>query len=144
MIKVHILRRDLSTTDAGALRALLIDAGCPSGQIDVVDHVGAPGENSDEEVVVTVLSSSVLTAPDLEVTLLNTLNGGRRTIGVWPKNCEQESLPPAVLKYCFSVVPWDPDRIRLVVTGEDYICFESPRGEPLETPSEEHRICPKQ
>ena len=143
MAKIHIHRRNLSATDANNLRTLLVDAGCQNGEIDVIDHIDPPEEDSDQELVLTVLSPDVLTDPGLEASLLSTINGGRRAIGIWPKNSEQERIPAAVLKYCFSVVPWDSERIRAVVAGEDCICFETPHGEPLETPPEEHRVCPK-
>lgn len=141
MAKVHIYRRQ--QPDLVAIRDLLIAAGCSSDNIDAIDIINPPGEGSDEEVVVCLLTPDLLVDPELEQVLLRAIDGGRRVVGIWPQHADNSTVPPAIVKYCYSVVPWNVDRVGSVVHNDDSICFQTPKGEALDMPEDEHYVCPE-
>lgn len=142
MPKFHIDGRALSEAEIDQVRAALVAAGCDSEDIDVIRTVTKPTEKSDDEVFVCILSPAFLADAQLESILLQAIDGGRRVIAVWPKGSANLATPPAVLKYCYSVVPWDQERLREVLAQDDCICFQTPAGDPLDMPEPERRICP--
>ena len=142
MPKLHIDARLLQDDDAEELRSLLVAADCDPDDVDLIRSIPEANDDADDEVIVCLLTPAMLSEARLESILLQAINGGRRVIGIWPKESGNLAAPPSVLKYCYSVVPWDADRLREVVRDDDCICFQTPEGEALEMPEPERRICP--
>lgn len=133
MRRVRILASEMPVEDLKAVSQLAMQAGFFADEIDVVKAVEAPVAHCDDEVMLVVLSPTICQRPGLEAELVKAHNGGtRRTIAVWPRDVGHEAVPPdAALKYCYSIVRWDADKLRAVAADDDVLCFETPSGERL-------------
>jgi hypothetical protein len=143
MTKVLIYSRNLSPAEVDSLRHLLSKAGCNPARIEVIDLIEQPDDEADEEIIVCLLTPDLVSDPELEQGLLRGIDGGRRVIAIWQEGAPQTGAPASVLKYCYSIVPWDTDRVRAVMRDDDFICFETATGQPLEMPEPERRVCPE-
>lgn len=66
MAKVKILKKTISEQELKEMFALLEGAGCDAGDIEVIESVGAPDSESEDEVVVVLGSSANCDDPALE------------------------------------------------------------------------------
>ena len=108
----------------------------------MVDAVGEPDAECEEEIVVILASADSCADPALEEDLAITQRGGRRAICVWPEGAAADAKPPdAMNKYPYSIIRCDPEQFRVVASGEDQHCFEAPNGEPLPKPQTERNLC---
>lgn len=124
-----------------ALLKLLAEAGCevvdeeltvsePDGgeDVDNVEDPAAPGsdepvpeddeasagraEPEDEEWGVILLSPECLADEELGRVMHRAAAQGRRVIGIWPPDTQDETLPRAFEDYGGDTVPWDADSLR--------------------------------
>jgi hypothetical protein len=144
MTRIKILGKVLSDEEVAAVKALAEAAGCQVGQIEVVRSVGEPDPDCEDEIIFVLTTPDTCADPNLEQELAKTPNGGRRAICIWPKDSQPFELPPATTKYSYSIVPWNAEKLRVVVADDDITCFESPTGEPLPKVPTERNLCVEQ
>lgn len=141
MRRIRILAKALSEDEIKAAAQLLEDAGFEGDEVDVVDEVGEPLADCDDELALIVLTDEVCGGADLEQQLAKQHNGGRRAICVWPATAPLTAEPPlAVRKYAYSIIPSDANKLGEVCGDDDVTRFEAPSGEPLPKP-EMDRLC---
>jgi hypothetical protein len=131
LTRIKIFGRALTAVEAEAVAGLVAEAGCAADQIDVVTSIGKPDVDSEDEVILLLGTPSTCGDADLENDLAQALNAGSRVIWIWPKDAEAGTLPVAAAKYSYSVIPWNPEKLRAVAADDDVMCFESPIGDPL-------------
>lgn len=139
---VKILRPGLTASTAQALQRLIVASGVDPSDIELIEDLPEQTQYADDEVIICVLGPELLAEPSLEASFLRAIGSGRRIVAVWPYGGAPVELPASFLKYCYSVVPWDAERLRPVLVEEDHLCFETQDGEPLEMPEPERRECP--
>jgi hypothetical protein len=144
MARIKILGKMLTDEEVEALKALGAEAGCEAGDIEVVESVGEPDPDCEDEIIFVLATPRTCADPDLEQELAKIPNGGRRTICIWPKGSQPFELPPATTKYSYSIVPWSVEKLRVVVADDDITCFESPTGQPLPKARTERNLCVEQ
>jgi hypothetical protein len=142
MRSIKILGKALGSEDTKALAALAAEAGCSPDEIEVVESVGEPDPDCDDEIVLVLASPAACADPDLEAELAAAQRGGRRAICIWPLSGEVTAEPPpAAQKYAYSIVPWDATKLRAVAADDDVLCFETAAGAPLPKPETERHVC---
>jgi hypothetical protein len=141
MSEVKILGKILTNHDVMELKALAAEAGCDLKNIEVVDSIGEPDPDSEDEVVLILATPATCSQADLEKEMAKAMNGARRAIWVWPKGAATAEVPEAAKKYSYSVVPWNAEKLAAVIADDDVICFELPTGQPMPKVKMEHNLC---
>jgi hypothetical protein len=141
MSEVKILVKTLTNHDVMELKALAAEAGCDLKNIEVVDSIGEPDPDSEDEVVLILATPATCSQADLEKEMAKAMNGARRAIWVWPKGAATAEVPEAAKKYSYSVVPWNAEKLAAVIADDDVICFELPTGQPMPKVKMEHNLC---
>jgi hypothetical protein len=142
MRRITILGRNLKDKEIEQIKRFAEDAGMTGDEIELVDAVGDPDPDCEDEIVLILASQETCADPALETDLATTQRGGRRAICVWPQNAAPDVQPPdAMNKYAYSIIRFDSDRFRVVATEEDQHCFETPDGLPLPKPKTERNLC---
>src|SRR5258708_5640351 len=96
---LKIFGKVLTKQQVEDLKGLLESAGCDPAQIEVLNAVGIPDPDCDDEVIIVMLTPAVCEADDLEKNVAQAQNGGRRVICIWPKDTAEVEAPPAAKKY---------------------------------------------
>jgi hypothetical protein len=141
MTRVKILRKKLNNDEIEKLKLLAVTAGYVHEEIELLDTISEPDVDCDDEVILVLASRDTCADPDLEKELAKTPNGGRRAVCVWPEGAEPSELPAAVMKYCYSIIPWNAEKLQAVAADDDIMCFESATGEPLPKVETERNLC---
>jgi hypothetical protein len=129
--RLTIFGKHLTQAEIEALKALLDEASRPVDEIIIVDSVGDPDPDLDDEVVVVLGTAATCADADLDADLAKVANGPRRAIWVWPEGTEAAALPQPAAKYSYSIIRWDSGKLRDVVADDDITCFETPAGVPI-------------
>src|SRR5262249_25744025 len=141
MRRVTILGRNLKDDEIQQIKRLAEDAGVPADEIELVDAVGEPDPDYEDEIVLIVASPETCADPALETDLATTQRGGRRAICIWPEGAAADAQPTdGMNKYAYSIIRFDAEQFRVVVTEEDQLCFEAPNGQPLPKPKTERNL----
>lgn len=140
-MRFKIFGSQLTNAEIEAIRALVIEADCTANNIDIISSIEDPSPDVDDEVILVLGTHGTCTDPDLEENLANVPNGGRRAIWIWPKDMVAAELPAAAAKYSYSVIPWNAEKLRVVVSDDDVLVFETPTGEPLPKVPTERNLC---
>lgn len=142
MRKIKLLAKGLTQTEIDAAVALAIASGCSAEEIEIVQEVGQPDPDCDEELVIFVLAPALCADPSIEGELKKTPNGGRRAICVWPDGAEPKQQPPAAAeKYAYSIIQPKPEKFSAVAADDDVMYRETPDGTPLPKVKMEHNEC---
>ena len=142
MRHITILGRNLKDEEIEQIKRLAEEAGMTGDEIEVVDAVGEPDPDCEDEIVLILASAESCADTALEADLATTQRGGRRAICVWPEGMVADALPPdAMNKYAYSIIRFDAEKLRVVATEEDQHCFEAPNGQPLPKPKTERNLC---
>jgi hypothetical protein len=142
MRRITIVGRNLKDEEIEQIKRLAEDAGMTGDEIEVVDAVGEPDPDCEDEIVLILASPETCVDPALETDLATTQRGGRRAICVWPHDAAPGAQPPdSMNKYAYSIIRFDTERFRVVATEEDQHCFENPDGQPLPKPKTERNLC---
>lgn len=142
MRRITILGRNLKDREIEQIKHLAEDAGMTGDEVEVVDFVGEPDLDCEDEIVLILASPETCADPALETDLATTQQGGRRAICVWPEDAAADAQPPdAMKKYAYSIIRFDTDQFRVVATEEDQHYFEAPNGQPLPKPKTERNLC---
>jgi len=141
MTRFTILGKCLTPVEIEALKALVGQMGCPADEIVVVDAVGDPDPELEDDVILLLGTDATLADADLETNLAKAANGARRAIWIWPMDSEATELPPPAAKYSYSAIPWSPEKLRAVAADDDVTCFETPVGKPLPPVPTERNLC---
>jgi hypothetical protein len=140
MADIRIFGKTLSEQEVERLKALLAEAGCDPLRITVIDSIGHPDPDCEDEIVLLLATSATCSAPILEKEMANVMNGSRRAIWVWPMD-GAPAVPEATKKYSYSVVPWNAGKLAAVIADDDMTCFELPTGQPLPKEKTERNLC---
>lgn len=139
-IKVH--SKGLAAPQLSALIELAKSAVGTTTEIEVVDAVGSPDPDCEDEVILILMSPAVCAAAELEEELKKAPNGGRRAVCIWPNDAEATSeSPKAARNYAYSIVPWDAEKLRGVLASDDVFCFETAMGVTLPKVPMDHNQC---
>lgn len=142
MTVIKLYRHGLSKDEVEELLKMAASAaGIPQSGIEIVEEVGEPEEDCDDEVILTILTPSINTDDKFEKNLEKAPIGGRRAICIWGKTGEQFPLPPAVQKFSYSIIPWNLDKLRAAIVLDDVTCFENPSGQPLPPVDTDRNVC---
>lgn len=141
MRRIKLLRECLSTEELADLRGLAAEAEFADGEIEVIDSVGDPDDQCDDEIILILINPATCGSPVLEKALVAAQNGSRRAILVWPKGGGAVEPPAAAKKYAYSIIPFDADKLRIVAADDDRLCFEMANGVPLPQPKMERNLC---
>ena len=142
MRRITILGRGLTHQEIEQIKRLAEDASMANDEIELVDVVGEPDLDCEDEIILIMASPQTCADPALEADLATTQRGGRRAICVWPENAGVGTQPTeAMKKYAYSIVRFDTERLRAVAGAEDQLCFETPDGQPLPKPETERNLC---
>lgn len=142
MRRIVIIAKGLNPQEIAAARAMAVAAGCDPNEIEVVESVGEPALDCDDEIIVFMMTPPVQADPEFEAGLKKAQNGGRRAICVWPEDAEGDAKPPvAAAHYAYSIVPWDAEKFSAVAADDDALCFETPAGETLPKVPMKHNLC---
>jgi len=141
MRRIKILKGGLSEEELAAMKALAAQAGFAIDEIEVIEAVGEPDDQCDDEIVLISATPAICASPDLEDALIATQRGSRRAVCVWPKDGEGVEPPPAATKYAYSIIRPHADTLRAVVADDDVLCFEKADGQPLPKPETERNLC---
>jgi hypothetical protein len=141
MSEVKIFGKTLTKQEVASLKALAVEAGCDLKNIEVLDSIGEPDPDSDDEVVLILATPATCSQADIEKEMAKAVNGARRAIWVWPKEAAIAEVPEATKKYSYSVVSWNAEKLAAVVADDDVTCFELPTGQPMPKVKMEHNLC---
>lgn len=141
MTRFTLFGKQLTEAEIGALKALLAQVGCPADEIAVVDAVGDPDPDVEDEVILVLGTAATCADADIETNLAKAANGARRAIWIWPQDAAAAGLPAAAAKYSYSVIPWSAEKLGAVSADDDVTCFETPNGEPLPKVPTERNLC---
>lgn len=142
MRRIKVLGKRLTGDDVDAIVKLLGEADCSTSEIEVVESLGEPTPDCDDEIVVVVLSEPACADPDLGTELEKTPNGGRRAICVWPSDADAAAKEPeAVGKYAYSIITWSAEKLRAALADDDDFIFETPSGSPRPQVDTERNLC---
>jgi hypothetical protein len=144
MSRIYILGTKLTDAEVERMKVLANQAGYDQGKIEVAASIGAPDPDGEDEVILMLATSATCADPNLEKELTKAQNGGRRVICIWPNNAVPSDLPDAAAKYCYSVIPWDADKVRAVAADDNVMYFETPTGEPRPKIETERNLCVEQ
>lgn len=143
MSRLRIHRCGLSPEEIQALLKLLESAGIDPEIVEFIDAVSEPDDGCDDEVILFLLSPGACGTEETDADVTKVPDGGRRAICVWPEDSPEESTPPtSAMKFAYSIVPWNPEKLRIVLNDDDVTCFETPSGKPLPVPETERLECP--
>jgi hypothetical protein len=138
--KIH--SKGLSEDELHRMKALALEAGAVSEEIKIIDSVGEPDADCSDEIILLLASPPVCADPGLEKELAAAQRGGRRAVCIWPQGQEAPTeAPAAAKKYAYSIIRWDPVKLRTVAADDDELCFEAPDGQPLPAPKMERNLC---
>ena len=142
MRRIRILGRNLSKEAVAAMKRLAAEVAQPGDKVEVIDAVGEPDPDCDDEIVLISASPETCADPALEGDLKTTQRGGRRAICVWPEHSGAGPQPTeAMLNHAYSIIQFEAGRCRTVVDEEDQHIFETPDGQPLPKPETERNLC---
>jgi len=141
MARIQVYGPVLRKAESTDLLDLLQGAGCEPGSVKFIDHIPDPIEGAEDVVLIVMLTPEVISDRNLEQQLAKATNGGRRVVCIWPPEASNEPAPASVEKYSYSLVSWNPDRLRSVLSDDDVICFETPAGNARPTPTTDRHIC---
>ncbi len=141
MSDIKILGKTLKAEEVEALTGLATEAGCDVHDIEVVESVGEPDPDCDDEILLILATPATCSQPDLEKDMAKAMNGARRVIWVWPKDGEAAEVPEATKKYSYSIIPWNAEKLSAVAANDDVTCFELPTGQPLPKEKTERNLC---
>ncbi|HLZ00959.1 MAG TPA: hypothetical protein VKR55_02270 [Bradyrhizobium sp.] len=141
MAKIKILGKVLTNEEVKQATELAVQAGCVADDVEIVESVGDPTADCEEDVLIVVITPAACGDPGLEGELEKLQNGGRRAVCVWPRGTEGAELPQAAQKYAYSIVPWEPKKLAAVLADDDVTCFETQAGEALPKVPMEHNLC---
>jgi len=141
MTRFTIFGKLLTPAEIEALKALVDQLGCPADEIAVVNAVGDPDPDIDDDVILVLGTDATCADADLETNLKRAANGARRAIWIWPTDAGAAELPPPAAKYSYSAIPWSAEKLRAVAADDDVTCFETPGGKPLPKVSTERNLC---
>lgn len=141
MSGVKIFGKSLTNQEVAALKALAAEAGCDPKSLQVIDSIGEPDPDGDDEVVLILATPTTCVEAGLEKEMAKAANGARRAIWVWPKGATTGEVPEATKKYSYSVVPWNAEKLAAVVADDDVVCFELPSGQSMPKVKMEHNLC---
>ena len=141
MTKISIYRSKSAPEDLKKLADLAHAAGHDPNSNEIVDQIGEPSENCEDEVILVLATSDNCKDPGFETALSRVPNGGRRAVCVWQEGAQEFELPTAAKNFAYSIVPWNPERLRVVLADDDIVCFESPTGAPLPKVPTERNLC---
>jgi hypothetical protein len=141
MSKTKIIGKNVTKQQLKELMELAAEAGCHPDDLEVVESVGEPDPEAEDEVFLVLATPATCADPDLEQEFAKAQNGGRRVVCVWPKSAggaqpagaasKPAQLPDAASKYAYSVLPWHPKKLSGVLADDDVTCFENDAGVPL-------------
>jgi hypothetical protein len=141
MGRLTIFGKQLTKAEITELTTLAQEAGYNASEIDVVDEIGKPDLNAENDVIVLLGTPAACADPDLEMNLKKAANGPRRAIWIWPKDGGAAKLPPAAANYCYSYIQWSADKLHAVAADDDTTCFVSATGEPTPKVPTERNLC---
>ena len=141
MTRMKIFGKRLTESEIDAVKALVDESGNLVDQIEVVTLIGEPDPDGEDEAILMLATPDTCSDPDLGKELEKSPNGGHRVIWIWTKDAETADMPAAANKYCYSVIPWNADRLRAVAADDDATCFEQPNGEPLPIVPTDRNLC---
>jgi hypothetical protein len=142
MRRIKVLGKQLSPSVIEAVWKLLGEAGCSLDEIEVVETLGEPTPECDDEIVLLLMSAAVCADPDLDAELAKTPNGGRRAICIWPGDGSASAdEPDAVGKYAYSIISWSAEKLRAALADDDDLIFETSSGAPRPTVDTERNLC---
>ena len=141
MTRFTIFGKRLTPAEIEALKSLVDQLGCPADEIAVVNAVGEPDPDVEDDVILVLGTEATCADADMETNLAKAANGARRAIWIWPKDAEGVELPAAAAKYSYSAIPWSAEKLRAVAADDDVTCFETPAGEPLPPVPTERNVC---
>lgn len=142
MRRFRILTKHQTPQEAARVAQLAAASGYAPDEIEMINTVGAPLADCDDEIILIPLSGAACAAPDLEDEVKQVPNGGRRAICLWPEDAEGEIEPPAsARKYAYSVVPWDADKLKAAAADDDVLIFEMPSGAVMPKVYTERNMC---
>ena len=73
-------------------------------------------------------------------TIASNAGSGVRTVGVWPRGKAEGEPPRAFEDFGGAVVPWDTDRLRAAIEGEEPV-WETPGATPRPEPTTPRNKC---
>ena len=141
MKRFSILGKCLTLVEIEALKELVGQMGCPADELVVVDAVGDPDQELEDDVILLLGTDATLADADLETNLAKAANGARRAIWIWPTDAIVAELPAPAAKYIYSAIPWSAEKLRAVAADDDVTCFETPAGKPLPPVTTERNLC---
>lgn len=140
-MRFTIFAKHLTRAEIEALEALVRAANCAGDETVIVDSIGDPDPDHDNEVVVLLGTAATCADAYLDADLAKVANGPRRAIWVWPEGIEEAALPKPAQYYSYSVIPWDSEKLRSVVADDDVLRFETAAGVPMpEVPTERNCV----
>jgi hypothetical protein len=140
--KVFIYGPGSGEDEISALLRLLADAGIPTSDIELVNAVGPATDGCEQDVFIFLLSPQAMGNDAMGGEIAKVPDGGRRAICVWPQDSTNASPPESAAKFSYSIVSWNPERLRVALADDDVSCFENPMGEPLPAEDTERLECP--
>jgi hypothetical protein len=141
MRRIKVLTEGLSTTELAATKALAAEADFAVDETELVDSVGEPDSQCDDEMILILMTPAICASPILESALVAAQRGSRRAVLVWPKGAGPVEPPAAAKKYAYSIIRHDADKLRVVAADDDELCFEKANGAPLAKPEMERNLC---
>ena len=142
MRRLRILTKHLTPAEIKAVAELAAASGFAAAEIEMVESIGAPLADCDDEVILIPLSKEACVAPDLEEHVKQVSDGARRAICVWPKNTQGEvEVPIPARKYAYSIVPWDAEKLQAAAADDDALIFELPSGVAMPKVYTERNLC---
>lgn len=141
MAKYGVFGKNLTDSDIRAIEALVQAAGATPSEIEVLDTIGLPAPDADNDIILVLGTPGVCADPELEADFVKAANGPRRAIWIWPEGSDATTVPPAAEMYCYSYVPWDAEKLRAVAADDDVTCFETAAGAPIPKVPTERNLC---
>jgi hypothetical protein len=141
MTRFTILEKHLTPVEIEALKALVGQIVCPADEIVVVNAIGDPDPDVEDDVILVLGTDPTCADAEMETNLAKAAKGARRAIWIWPKDAGAVELPPPAKKYGYSVIPWSAEKLRAVAADDDVTCFETPAGKPLPKVQTERNLC---
>lgn len=141
MPKVLVLKKGLFDAEIAGLIGLAEAAGCVAQDVEIIESVGEPEPDGHDEIVMILLSPMNCQPGELDEEIAKIPNGGRRAIGIWPEDAAGATIPDTVGKFSYSVIAWDPERLRAIMQSDDVVFFDAADGAPLPAPNQDHLEC---
>lgn len=139
MGRVRIYRKSLTDVEVENLKELAIGAGFLPEDLELFTDIGEH-EASEDEVVLVFMTPDQCSEPTLESTLAQVPARGR-AICIWPAGAPEAELPAGVKKYSYSIIAWNPERLRACSADDDVAFFENSSGVALPPIDTERNIC---